>query len=247
MIKSIIAYLYIKYPKIPFKKEPVAYEQLVYVLEDHGVNVIQVEENQIDKYAERDVIENFHSYLCYGEGITSSSSPFLIINKSKSWQIKWFAIAHEMGHFFLHGFFSNLLPSPTVVIGKERYNSVMGRVEMEADNFANLLLLPDSLLDGKFENEVRFALTKNDNEIDLQEIFKKIYSFCLDQSSEFLQINKFPPRAVLNLKIRAHRYISELREKLLLSYHDDRNPYQLSLKGKDPFPKDDPFLFFIRE
>jgi len=158
--------------------------------------------------------------------------------------VKWFALAHEMGHFFLHPFLrDNMFNSKEIEKSKKK---ILGRFEMEADHFANMVFLPDRIMNDHFENNVREALTKN-NACDLQDLFVEIFKFCLEFTKQKLDIrvNSLPKRAILNLKFRSNRYVCRLREQLLISNYNYADAFDLSLVNKNPFPKEDPFEQYL--
>jgi Zn-dependent peptidase ImmA (M78 family) len=244
MVRGAINYLYIKYPLYGFKKEPVRIKSLLEVLGHEGVDIVKVPRKGIEKAAGSDWATRFVAYLSYGEDTIHLTKPTLFFNESSPESKLWFGVAHEMGHFLMHRFIDKV--NAENIPRENGINGFKGRLELEADIFANHIFMPDIIIDGKFGQIVRECITRKKNQ-DLQEIFEKIYYYCLEYCNQVLGIEKMDlhPRAILNLKLRASRYISSIREELFILNHDPDNPCELSLKDKKHISDTDCFEKYL--
>ncbi len=92
-------------------------------------------------------------------------------NREIDYNNKRFAIAHELGHFFLHMLHKDENGNPALrekvyYLGKEDTDTTIHVLEMEADEFAANLLMPEELFVKKV-NEC-----KNGQEVNVTEIAK---------------------------------------------------------------------------
>jgi len=246
MVLGTFTYLQFKYPDFGFNERPVQYDELWEVFKDQGVDIIEVERDDLDKKVDPQKTKDFISYLCYGEAGISVTHPVVFLDKSRERPVKWFALAHEMGHYFLHPFLRDNMFNSDEIEKKKDY--IVGRFEKEADHFANMVLLPDSMLDKYFEETVRELITKNST-CNFPQVFVDIFNRCIEITSEVIgvPIESFPKRAVLNLKFRANRYVCRIREQLLISHYDADDPLNLSLRGLNPFPHGDPYEQYMKK
>jgi Zn-dependent peptidase ImmA (M78 family) len=93
------------------------------------------------------------------------TAPVFVINKSDSNDRKKFTLAHEFGHWILHK--QELIDDPALSI---LYKSPLGsettdQIEIEANQFAAQLLVPDAMLRAEHENT-------SEHKKDLAEKFK---------------------------------------------------------------------------
>lgn len=239
MIRSVINYLALKYPESGFKKEPVKVEALLEVLKKEGVNIHPVSHEEMSKELPPEKIGNFRAYLCYMKN-QNFVEPYLFYDNSVATNKKWFAIAHEMGHFFMHSYATNGFAN------RGGINGWKGRLEFEADLFANHIFLPDKIINDKYQKEIHKCITHRSAE-DLNHLFEKVYQFCFDHCCDLLKVDldSIHPRAILNLKLRANRYLAGIREKLFIYNHDMDNPCLLSLKNKEYEYETDPFEIYL--
>ena len=231
MIRGAINYLYLKYPEFGFKRKPVQAEELLLVLEREGVDVVKVTTEKMAKVVDYKTADKFVAYLSYGEDTIDVSKPTLFINDSSSDAKKWFGISHELGHFLMHRFIDNVYERDIPITNG--INGFRGRIELEADLFANHVFMPDIFIEKRYGDEIRKILT-NGNSSDLKPIFEEVYSFCIEYCSDILEIekNKIHSRALLVFKLRASRFISGMNDELVILNHDVNNPYNLSLNNQ---------------
>lgn len=231
MIRGAINYLYLKYPEYSFKKEPVKAEELLLVLKQEGVDIVIVTTPKMAKVVDYKTADKFVAYLSYGEDTINVSKPTLFLNDSSSYAKKWFGISHELGHFLMHRFIDRVYERDIPMT--HGIKGFRGRIELEADLFANHVFMPDVIIENQYGDEIRKIIT-NGSSSDLELIFEEVYSSCIKYCSTVLEIekNKIHPRALLIFKLRATRFISGMRNELVLLNHDVNNPYDLSLNNQ---------------
>lgn len=231
MIRGAINYLYLKYPEYGFKKRPVKAEELLLVLKQEGVDVVTVTTTKMAKVVDCKTADKFVAYLSYGEDTINVSKPTLFVNDSSSYGKKWFGISHELGHFLMHRFIDRVydrdIPMTNGIKG------FRGRIELEADLFANHVFMPDVIIEEKYGDEIRKIIT-NGNCSDLESITEGIYSFCIEYCSTVLSIEKkrINPRTSLIFKLRTTRFISGMHNELVILNHDVNNLWDLSLNNQ---------------
>jgi Zn-dependent peptidase ImmA (M78 family) len=86
------------------------------------------------------------------------SRPIILVNNSHHENRRNFTIAHELGHFFLHGIGGVHMDQATF-FRKEDVPPAHAKMEREANQFAAQLLMPEDILVSKFHE---FSRTNTD-------------------------------------------------------------------------------------
>lgn len=177
----------------------------------------------------------FVSMLRFEVGEDKESGATIYFNDDLSEPREYFALAHELGHYLMHGFKREPLPDDEKLDGptRERWYGVL---EVEADCFANHILIVDKEFD-KYKKDIRDALQVGDRQ-RLENVKAKIYTFYKE-----LTIKRLPPipsisrRAEVALRLRILRLVWAIEEEMtILSEECDFNLADLDIKSsKDPY------------
>jgi len=209
---------YLTYLIPGFNKETLTLPLFTKLISEEGILLRPIQLDALSSALDsKEKAAQFKSYLCYGEGDNFSPRPILYYNSSHSDARIWFYLGHEFGHYCLHPFLGEGLDA-IEEIPPEELEEFLGLLEVEADHLANLILLPDTFLHS-FYDEVKDMIC-NAQKQDLVALKKRMYEACLKKICGILTIDqdKIPERARLNLKVRVHKFISNIEEQLIIFF-----------------------------
>lgn len=116
-------------------------------------------ENIVADHSDLKILKTALPSAISGAIIFDSNLFTIFINQAKLETTQYFAIAHELGHYFLH---KDILKSePALVDGEQNYinpilylleKSELTQIESEANNFATNLIMPTKLVSKAWED-----------------------------------------------------------------------------------------------
>jgi Zn-dependent peptidase ImmA (M78 family) len=197
-MRSIIKYLEIIYEG--FNKEILTLSDLEIIANNERISIKPVR-----------VKNDFNGFLCYGYPHARSVYPTIFYNANKTNPQKYFEIAHEFAHYFLHSFKKNDLTEDE----NEKLKNIL---ELEANLFASMVLYPDQLLEKHFGKKIRELIKSEDGAQALSELREEIRDFMEKQLSHFLR-EKPPERMIRIIPVRIIRFIRSIEEDMV--YNDN--------------------------
>jgi len=161
--------------------------------------------------------KSFKGMICWGEGAKRVDHPVIFITgKGNVDDLKkpsnWFALAHELGHYYLHPFLKYV-----------DYSIFSPILQIEADQFATIIFIPTKELINNFEDKVMLALLSEKPYEEICKVRNDIFSYCVERTHNLLKIKKedgLNREAKRNLLIKAQRFINSIEEKIILFFND---------------------------
>lgn len=153
------------------------------ILQNHGELAAPVNVHRLASKLNLDVLFEDLDDDISGFLLAEGKKPCVVINKSHHPNRQRFSIAHEVAHFILHvpkG--KKLFIDRLVFYRNTASTSGENRQEIEANNFAATLLMPESLL--------RRELEKYSDELGEDDVFRLANTFCVSSEAMTYRLGK---------------------------------------------------------
>jgi len=182
--------------------------------------------------------------ICWGEK-KRLDIPIIFLRSQRDGQrevtpTSWFAFAHELAHFYLQPYLKYIDradPLELLAEGEPELAELIGYSQMEADQWAVKVLIPDDMLNEHFEDRLVLAMMSTGAWKRIAQIREEVFQFCLKQTENLKKrfkeeggssessserkkdkikdLDKFVRR---NLMIRSQDYVDEVRRKFILTH-----------------------------
>lgn len=153
------------------------------ILQNHGELAAPVNVQRLASKLNLDVLFEDLDDDISGFLLAEGKKPWVVINKSHHPNRQRFSIAHEVAHFLLHVPQGRKLFIDRLVFYRNiASTSGENRQEIEANNFAATLLMPESLL--------RRELEKYSDELGDDDVYRLANTFCVSSEAMTYRLGK---------------------------------------------------------
>lgn len=240
-MKGLLHYLSIVCPE--FNRQTMSADMISDYLKKRGANFKEVtsvqliaEVDKLEKNGDilpeeaqkaREDAAKFVSHLRFEIDPENGGKPTIIFNPKADDAKRHFGLGHEWGHLALHSFLKDRLSEDMARQTESVMQILYGILEIEADYFANLLLIPDAMLE-RFVEEAR-TIIKDGDRGKLLDLKRKIYKFCVANTKRLLKLEEISPRAEVAIRLRILRFLWSIEEEMIIqSKHFDFSDLDLA-------------------